>query len=120
MKKYAIIITCDPNNKDEALGKLLNAFAITSSLKKNDVETRILFQGAGTRWISILENKDHIAHPFYINVFDKIAGASAACAHAFGADVKTVPLLSDLELPGLGGATDIYNFMKQGYELLIF
>jgi len=118
MAKATIIVLSDPKGGDEALGRMFNALAAVHDLKRRDRPVELVFQGAGTRWISVLEKSDHPAHVLYEAVKDTISGASAGCATLFGAisDVESarVPLLSDNPVPGTAGLPSVARFVADG------
>ena len=121
MNQYAIIICADASNgSDESLGRVLNALVVANDLQERGDKVGIFFQGAGTRSINILENPEHPGHGLYKNVKGCIKGASKACAAVFQADVKTVHLLDEFQIPGIGGATSLAKYIKEGYHPLTF
>lgn len=122
MDKLAIIILSDPKNStpEEALGRMFNALVLGNDLKKKGSDFKIFFQGTGTRWVELLEEKDHVGHALYQAVKDNIAGASMGCATVFKANVTSIPLLSECEIPGVGGVTSIAKYVEQGYTPVTF
>ena len=121
MKKYAIVIFADAKqNTEESLGRVLNALILAKDLKDHDNEVIIFFQGAGTRWVPVLEDETHPGHTLYQAVKENIKGASKACAAVFQAEITTIPLLSECEVPGIGGVTSLAKYMHEGYSLLTF
>ena len=121
MSKYAIVVLSDPSQgSEESLGRVLNALVLANDLQQRGEDFQIFFQGAGTRCVNILEDKAHPGHPFYINVKNRVKGASAACAGVFQANVTTVPLLSEFDIPGIGGATSLAKYILEGYTVVSF
>jgi hypothetical protein len=60
--KTAVIVYSDPKNGgEESLGRVFNALAATYDFKQQGDEVTLLFQGAGTRWVGELSQKDHPA-----------------------------------------------------------
>lgn len=121
MKKYAIMILSDlSNGSEESLGRVLNGLVLANDLKTRKIEFLILFQGAGTRSINILEDQAHPGHALYKNVKPQIQGASKACSIVFKANITTVPLLNEFDIPGIGGATSIAKYMLEQYDVVSF
>ncbi|NNM58536.1 MAG: DsrE family protein [Legionellales bacterium] len=121
MKKYAVVIFADAKqNTEESLGRTLNALIFANDLKNRGDDVLVFFQGTGTRWIAVLEDSSHPGHALYQAVKENIKGASKACASVFQAEVTTVPLLSEFDIPGIGGATSLAKYVHEGYSLVSF
>ena len=122
MNKLVIVILSDPKNStpEEALGRMFNALVLANDLKNRGCEFQVLFQGTGTRWVELLEDKDHVGHGLYVAVKEHIAGASMACSTVFKANVTSLPLLSEFEIPGMGGVTSIAKYVEQGFIPVTF
>jgi hypothetical protein len=122
--KTAIVVLADPNNGEEALGRVFNALAAALDLHQRGEEVKVLFQGAGTRWTGALTRPDHPAHGLFQSVRSLVEGASCGCAEVFGArqsaEAGGFPLLTDLQLPGVGGVTSLGGLARQGYTLVTF
>ena len=84
----------------------------------------VVFQGAGTRWPSVVSAPEHPAHSLYGLVSDRIAGVSSACATVFGASEGAVaaglPLISENAVPGTKGLPSMRNWMVEGRQILLF
>jgi len=120
MKKYGIVILADvTTGSKEALGRVLNALVLANDLFSRGDDVKVFFQGAGTRCINVLEESSHLGHVLYKNIKDKVC-ASKACSSAFGANVTTVPLLSEFEIKDLGGATSLAKYIHDGYSMVSF
>ncbi len=83
MAKIAIVIFADTTTI-EALGKVSNAFMIASEAIENKDDLKIIFEGAGTKWIGELEKEDHKLHQLYLKIKPHITGVCSFCAQAFG------------------------------------
>lgn len=123
--KTAIIVLSDPNGgSDEALGRVFNALAAAFDFMSQGLEVRLLFQGAGTRWVAELNREDHPAHALYLAVRDSVAGASAGCAAFFDstADVHDsgIDLISENPVPGTLGLPSLVRLVEQGYRIITF
>ena len=122
--KTAIVILSDPkSNSDEALGRVLNALALTYDLKHSSSEVLITFQGAGTRWVTLLQDPSHPAHSFFEAVKDKVLGVSCGCADVFGAeDSKSAgfDVLTENLVPGTTGLAPLGRLIGEGYQVVTF
>jgi hypothetical protein len=118
MSRATIIVLSDPNGGEEALGRVFNALAAAYDFKSHQRPVRLVFQGTGTRWASILGKTDHPAHALYKAVEDTVGGASAACATVFGAreDVERegLSLIAGNAVPGTPGLPSLVEFMSEG------
>src|SRR5262245_57551756 len=105
--KIAIIVTSDPKNGDEALGRAFNALALAAEAQTKGDEVNVVFVGAGTRWPAEFTRLSHPANKLYNSVLPSIAGASTGCAAVFGATNEVaacgLPELKDHALPGTPG-----------------
>jgi hypothetical protein len=118
MSKIAIIIFADTNTM-EAMGRVSNAFMLASESAENGDDLKIIFEGAGARWIEELEKADHKLHPLYSGLKDKITGVCAFCAEAFGVKAKVekagLPLLAEYK-----SHPSLRNLVAKGYEVITF
>ena len=87
MAKLALVIFADTETH-EGLARAVNALETAVEAKGNNDEVKIVFDGAGTKWIPELANMNHNAHILFDKVKDKITGASEFCAGAFGVKEK--------------------------------
>jgi hypothetical protein len=122
--KTAVVVLSDPKNGEEALGRVFNALAATYDFKSRADEVELVFQGAGTRWIGLLTDPQHPAHPLYRAVEDKVAGVSSACADFFGARLEAerhgVELVGENAVPGTSGLPSLARYAAEGYTVLTF
>ena len=123
--KTAIVIFSDPGTgSDEALGRVFNALLLATELKEKGREVAVIFQGTGVRWAGEIVKPDHAAHKLYKAVEDKVVGACAGCADAFGAAdavrASGIELVKQKEIPGTAGFVDLSKYLDDGYRLLVF
>ncbi len=123
--KAAILVLADPQSgSDESNARVFNALASAYDFKQRGSDVKILFQGAGTRWPSVLANKEHPSHDLYEQVKDKVDGVSCGCADAFGvsdeAEACGLELKTDLAVPGTSGLASVGNLVEDGYSVLSF
>lgn len=96
--KVAIVVFADTTSM-EAMGKVSNAFVLANESIENGDELKIIFEGAGTKWIGELEKEDHMLHQMYLGIKNRITGVCAHCSKAFGVKSEVekagVPLLDE-------------------------
>ena len=118
MSKIAIILFSDTNTV-EAMGRVSNAFILASESAENGDDLKIIFEGAGTRWIQELEKSDHKLHPLYSGLKDKITGGCTFCAQAFGVKTEVekagLPLLAEYK-----SHPSLRSLVVEGYEVITF
>lgn len=125
MNKVAIVILSDPKNgSEEALGRLFNAFAAAYDVKQSGNTVSILFQGTGTRWPSIVVQKEHPANGLYEEIKENIIGVSSACADVFGATEDVVAngfdLITERSIPGTSGVPSVGKLLNSNTIILSF
>lgn len=121
MNKIAIVILSDAKGpSEEALGRVLNALILANELQNKEIPFHIIFQGTGTRWVNVLEDQTHLGHTLYQAVKPYVKGASMTCAAVFGANITTLPLLCELDVPGLGQVSNLAQYIADGYTLITF
>lgn len=118
MIKAAIVVLADTETH-EALGRVVNALETAKEMKDEGEDVTIVFDGAGTKWVPELSDKNHKVHPLFEAVNDKIEGVCHYCAGAFGVRHKIekldIPLLSEYdEHPSL------LRLIREGYQIITF
>lgn len=121
MSKTAIVILADPKSKsEESLGRLFNALGAAWEYKQAKIDVKIIFQGTGTRWPEVLENKEHPAYKLYNELKDLVEGVSAACSDVWGANPSGLDLITNNPLPGTAGTSSFLKLKEDGYSILMF
>ncbi|MBI1194917.1 MAG: hypothetical protein GC138_03590 [Gammaproteobacteria bacterium] len=122
--KVAILIHSDPKAGEEALGRAFNGLAVAYDFKGKGDEVRILFLGAGTRWIAELANPENPLYGLFELVKDKVEGVSCGCADVFGAtedvEASEFELLKDNPIPGTGGLPSLSRLIGDGFSVLTY
>ncbi len=118
MTKIAIIILSDTETM-ESMGKVSNAFMLAQEAIENGDDLKIIFEGAGARWIGALEDESHKLHGLYKLVKSNITGVCFYCATVFGVKSKVlaanIPLISEYkEHPSLR------QLFIDGYQVITF
>lgn len=122
--KVAIIVLSDPNNGEDALGRVFNALAAAYDFRQQGDEVSVLFQGAGTRWIGKLNESNHPVHELFNAVKDTVAGVSCGCAEVFGAteeiEKSGFDFIKDNAVPGTAGLPSLRTLAAEGNTILTF
>ncbi|MDX1642539.1 MAG: hypothetical protein R3220_12625 [Balneolaceae bacterium] len=118
MNKVAVVVLTDTETH-ESLGRVVNSLELAKELQEHDDDVKIIFDGAGTKWIPELEDEEHDAHPLFKAVTDSIYGACKFCSKAFGVfeEVKSseVELLDEYDQH-----PSLRNFIEKGYQIVTF
>ena len=118
MHKIAIIVLAD-TDRHEGLGRVVNALMAAKEFKAAADDVRIIFDGAGTKWVPELANPEHKTHGLYKAVRDKVTGVCGFCAGAFGAthgvEKEGVPFAHDFE-----GHPSFRRLVDDGYQIITF
>lgn len=118
MAKVAIVLLADTDTH-EGMGRMANALTTTRELKDAGDDTKLIFDGAGTKWVAELSNPDHKYSRVLGDVRDSIEGACAYCSKAFGVrdqvESAGIPLLDDYS-----GHPSLRSLIADGYQVLTF
>lgn len=118
MSKAAILLLADTETHAD-LGRAVNAMVAAKEFKEAGDDVRLIFDGAATKWPSVLADSEHKAHGLYEQVQDVVAGACGFCARAFESesDVKAqhVHLLEEYD-----GHPSIRKMINDGYQVVTF
>ncbi len=118
MNKVGIVVLADTESHGD-LGRVVNALETAKELAENDDDVRIIFDGAGTKWVVELSDEDHDAHGLYKAVEDHIDGACKFCAKAFG--VINEIRKTDVELLAeYDDHPSLRNLIVDGYDVITF
>jgi hypothetical protein len=118
MAKIAVVVLADIETHGDK-GRVANALELAKEAKQAGSEVKIIFDGAGTRWVPLLHNEDSKLSVVYREVSDTVHGACAFCAAAFGVkdEVKAtgVRLLGEFE-----GHPSLHTLIVDGYTVVTF
>jgi hypothetical protein len=116
--KIAVVLMADIETHGDA-GRFTNAVAVVKELHEAGHEVKLLFDGAGTRWVPELVKEDEKMKRKYAAVKETIAGACRYCAAAFHVreeiERTNVPLLGDYE-----GYPSLRSYLEEGYQIVTF
>lgn len=118
MLKIAVIVLADTETHAD-LGRVVNALEVVrESLEAGD-DVRLIFDGAGTRWIAELANPNHKRHALFQQVLPAVAGACLFCAKAFGVH-DAVQACGVRLLDEHDGHPSVRTLLSEGYQVLTF
>lgn len=113
--KLALIVLCDTESL-ESLGKVSNALYMAAEALENGDIAKVIFSGAGTKWIHELEQEKHPMHALYMEVKSSIT-ACEYCSKGFKQTLNLqkagVPLVSEFR-----GHASIRKLVDDGYTIL--
>lgn len=118
MAKLAIVVLAD-NQTHGDTGYLVNALELAVQAKAAGDEVKVIFDGAGTKWVPYLTNTGADLHPLYKDVEDVVAGACKFCADAYGVQDRILEREVDL-LDQARGHPPLRELMGQGFEIVTF
>jgi len=118
MCRIAVVVLADTETHGD-LGRVVNGLLTVKEAREAGDEIRLIFDGAGTKWIGVLADPEHRSHGLYVGIREQITGVCQYCANAFGATASVeaagVPLLDEYQQhPSL--RTLVYD----GFRVLIF
>ena len=118
MIKVAFIVLADTQTP-EGLGRVVNAMMAVKEFQEANEKVKLIFDGAGTRWISTLSDPEHQYHELFNAVKDRIEGVCKYCAHAFQVEKEVesshLPFSEDYE-----GHPSFRQLMVEGYQIITF
>lgn len=118
MTQVAIVVLADTESHGD-LARVVNALQATKEFKEADDDVKLIFDGAGTGWISKLSDSEHKLHPLFQAIRDKIAGACEFCAGAFQAK-ENIKAQGIQLLGGFEGHPSFKQVMDEGYTIITF
>ncbi len=117
MNKVFVLVLAD-TEAQEALGRVVNAMQTAKEFKDAGDDVRLVFDGAGTRWIGELGSSEHKYHRLFASLKDR-AGACSYCAAAFGVksavEQQQVTLLDEFD-----GHPSLRRAVLEGYQVISF
>ena len=118
MAKIGVVVFADTESHAD-LARVVNALILVREADEAGDDVRLIFDGAGVKWIGELANPAHRSHALYLSARGRAVGACQFCAAAFGVteavEKAGVPLLDEYKQhPSLRG------LVADGFEVLIF
>ncbi|MFW5939168.1 MAG: DsrE family protein [Halolamina sp.] len=118
MTNAAVVILAGTEGH-ENLGRLVNGLeAAREFAEHGDDDLELIFDGAGTQWVPVLEDPDHDYHELYTALSDE-ASVCDYCSDAFGVD-EAVQDAGVVQLDENDGHPSIRSLVDDGYEIITF
>ncbi len=117
MNKVVVLVLADIDTTGD-LGRVVNALQTAKEFKQAGDDVRLVFDGAGTRWIGELGSADHKYHALFESVKDR-AGACSYCARAFGVQAAVEQQQINL-LDQFDGHPSLRRAVTDGYQVISF
>jgi len=118
MTKAAVIVFADTETHAD-LARVVNALITVQEFREGGDDVRLIFDGAGAKWVATLANPEHRSHRLYESLKECITGACSFCATAFGVkdaiQAAGVPLLDEY-----AHHPSIRRLVSAGFQVLIF
>ena len=113
----AIVVLADTETHEDR-GRLRNALETAREFKDAGDEVKVIFDGAGTKWIPEASKPENRYHELYMSLKDQSL-ACKYCASAFGVtagiQAEGVSLLDEYN-----GHPSLRKLVSQGYQIITF
>ncbi|WP_302082000.1 hypothetical protein [Salinibaculum rarum] len=117
MTKAALVVYAGTDDSSDA-GRVINAMVATKEFIEAGDEVKLVFDGAGTQWIPILESEEYEYHDLYTVVRDAVA-VCGYCANAHGVENAVASAGLD-RLTANDGHPSIRSLVADEYEIVTF
>lgn len=117
MTKAAIVVLAGTESHAD-LGRLTNALEAAKEFDEAGDEVRVIFDGAGTRWVAELESDDHPASPLYRSLSEHVEVCDY-CAGAFEVEDAVAASDADRALE-FEGHPSVRSLVADGYEVVTY
>ena len=118
MSKIAVVLLADTDTPGD-MGRMANALITVKEAREAGDDVRLIFDGAGTKWVGVLAAADHKYHESFTSVREAIAGVCAYCAKAYGVadrvEAAGLPLTSEYE-----GHPSLRSLVSEGFQIITF
>lgn len=113
-KKVAVIVHSD--TQDHARG--FHALLYVQELHQQGIETQLIFDGAGTRWVSAFADPKEMLHSLYLKVKEQVTFAACEfCAGAFknkeAAARENIRTLAQFQ-----GHPSVARLVQEGWQII--
>lgn len=118
MQKAAIIVLADTDTI-EGLGRVANALTAVTEFKDAGDDIKLIFDGAGVKWVPELSHPGHKYHDVFERVRDQVGGVCKYCAGAFNVSDQVeqagFPFADDFK-----GHPSFRQLIAEGYQIITF
>jgi hypothetical protein len=118
MAKAAIVVLADTESHADH-GRVANALEAAKEFAETDGdEVELVFDGAGTQWVPLMEDESHDYHELYRAVRE-VTSVCDFCSGAFGVE-DAVAESGVTVLDEYDGHPSIRSLVDEGYEVITF
>ena len=117
MPRAALVVLAGTDTSADA-GRVVNAMTIAREFVAAGDEVQVVFDGAGTQWLPILERADYEYHDLYTTIRDAVA-VCEFCARAYGVSDAVDAAGVDV-LAGNDGHPSVRSLVADDYEIMTF
>jgi len=118
MAKIAVVVFADTETHAD-LARVVNALLLVKEAAEAHDDVRLIFDGAGTKWVPELADPAHRSHRLYAAVREQVTGVCSFCAVAFGVreavQAHGVPLLDEY-----AHHPSLRALLAEGFQVLTF
>lgn len=119
MSKAGVVVFAEVDGTHGDMARVLNALQVAGEFKEAGEQVRVIFDGGGVMSIAALTQPEHRLHGAYEKVQDKVVGACAFCANAFG--VKEQLVEADIKLlADYKQHPSLKTLVDEGFEIITF
>ncbi|MBT3445986.1 DsrE family protein [bacterium] len=118
MSKVAIVVLADTATPGD-FGRAVNALMTAKEFKEAGDEVKIIFDGAGTKWISKFNEENGKYNSLFDSVRDKVAGVCGYCASAFKVSEDVAKFNINL-IDEFDGHPSFKKLVDEGFTVLTF
>ena len=116
--RVAVVVLASPETH-EGFGRVVNGLQLARELADARDEVTIVFDGAGTVAAAALVDPENPAHRLLLALRERVAGACASCAAAFGVqkqlETAGIPLLSEFHRH-----PSLRQYLQHHYQIVTF
>ncbi len=116
--KVAIVLLADVGSAGD-MGRMANALVTAQECHQAGDQVKLIFDGAGTKWIPELSSPQHQYHSLFMSVRETIAGVCQYCAGAYSVADKVrsagFELIDEYE-----GHPSLRQLIAQGFYIVTF
>jgi len=118
MLKIAIVVLADTETHGDS-ARAVNALETAQEFKEAGDDVRLIFDGAGTRWLAEFANSEHRLHKKFMALQENVTGACAFCARAFHVEEQVQAAGFQL-LSENAGHPSIRSLVADGFQVITF
>lgn len=116
--KVAVVLLADVGSPGD-MGRMANALVTAQECNEAGDEAKLIFDGAGTKWIPELSSPGHKYHALFMSVRESVAGVCQYCAGAYG--VADRVRAAGFELTDqYQGHPSLRQLIAQGFHIITF